>query len=120
MTSGRISGAWLQQMSSCASTAAMPLPADASRLVASATPAAGLDGSDGRAEEQRIPTAAAQACTTPISASGGEDALSESAKKTLKDAKEMLPPCLAVLLDPKYSKDSRVSACKESRRDCSR
>ena len=95
------------------------MPAGASRLAASATPAAGLDGSAGRAKEQSIPSAAVKDCTTPSSASGGEDALSESAKKTLEDAKEMLPPCLAVLLDSKYSKDSRVSAREQYRRDCS-
>jgi hypothetical protein len=40
-----------------------------------------------------------------------EGELSETAENTLKDAKQMLPPCLLVLLDPKYIKDKPVSSC---------
>ena len=50
------------------------------------------------------------------SEAGGEAAqdegeLSETAANTLKDAKEMLPPSLVVLLNPKYIKDTPVSSC---------
>eukprot|EP01043_Picozoa_sp_COSAG02_P034982 COSAG02_NODE_2478_length_8730_cov_2.636079_2_plen_117_part_00 len=70
----------------------------------------------GTPTEGMIPDAAAEERAMSRSGAGGEAAqgegeLSETAAKTLKDAKDMLPPCLVGLLNPKYIKDTPVSSC---------
>ncbi len=70
----------------------------------------------GTPTEGMIPDVAAEECAMSRSEAGGEAAqdegeLSETAANTLKDAKEMLPPSLVVLLNPKYIKDTPVSSC---------